>query len=113
MNPADILPTIAPEFAGIDATDMIALAELRIAPNLCGDQRPLLVAYLAAHMLTMAARNGSGGAGAVTSLKEGQLAIGYASTGTIGALGSTSYGSEYDQMSRACVFAARTRVDCL
>lgn len=108
MTPAEILPTIAPEFALIDADDAIAIAEMQIADGLCGDKRPLLVAYLAAHILTMGKRGGA--AGSVTSLKEGQLSIGYGSTGIMGSLGQTGYGAEYDRLSRACVFAARTRV---
>lgn len=111
-DPALILPVIASEFAATDATDAIALAELQIAPGLCGDRRPMLVAYLAAHILTIAARAG-GASGVVSSVKEGQLSINYG--GASGAssspgLGSTSYGQEYDRMSRACAFSVRTRV---
>lgn len=111
-DPALILPIIANEFAAVDATDIIALAELQVAPGFCGDKRPLLVAYLAAHMLTMAGREG-GAPGAATSIKEGQLQIGYGSGGAASSspgLGSTSYGQEYDRLSRACAFSVRTRV---
>jgi len=107
-DPATILLTIAPELSGVDATAAIAIAEMQIAASLCGDKRPLLVAYLAAHILTVAGRSGS--SGAVTSLKEGNLAITYGATDAMGGLGATSYGVEYDRISRACVWSARTRV---
>lgn len=107
MEPATLLATIAPEFATVDATGAIGVAELQIAAGLCGDQRPLLVAYLAAHILTVAGRAGAGGS--VASLKEGQLSINY-TTSAGGTLQSTSYGSEYDRLSRACIFTPRTRV---
>jgi hypothetical protein len=52
-TPAEIIAVIAPEFANIDSSGAIAIAEMQIAQGLCGDKRPLLVAYLAAHILTM------------------------------------------------------------
>jgi len=111
QTPAQILPVVASEFVGVDATDIIALAELQVAPGLCGDKRPMLVAYLAAHMLTIANRQG-GAAGSVTSVKEGQLAETYGNAGASHSpgIGATSYGQEYDRMSRACAFSVRTRV---
>ncbi|MBT8412480.1 MAG: DUF4054 domain-containing protein [Octadecabacter sp.] len=109
-DPATLLPVIAPEFAGVDATDAIAVAEIQVAPGLCGDKRPLLIAYLTAHILSIGARAG-GAAGGVSSLKEGQLGITYGGAGEAGgSLGATSYGAEYDRMSRACAFSVRTRV---
>lgn len=108
MTAESLLLIVAPEFTGVDASGAISVAEMQIADGLCGDKRPLLVAYLAAHILTMSKRGGD--VGAVTGLKEGQLSINYGSTGTTGSLGQTGYGAEYDRLSRACVFAARTRV---
>ena len=108
-DPAAILPVIAPEFAAVDATDHIALADMQIAAKLCGDKRPMLVAYLAAHILTLGQRGGV--SGPVTAQSEGQLSESYGmAAGARDALSSTSYGAEYDRMSRACVFAPRTRV---
>lgn len=108
-NPATILPVIAPEFAGVDAANAIAIAEMQVADGLCGDRRPLLVAYLTAHILTMGNRQGS--AGGVTSLKEGNLSITYGANAGGDNLQSTSYGAEYHRLKRACTFAARTRVN--
>ena len=107
--PEELIPVIAAEFACKDATQAIQLAEMQIAPNLCGDRRPLLVAYLAAHIMSLAQRTGGAG-GQVTSLSEGALSMGFGSTGIMGSLSQTSYGIEYDRISRGCIFAARTRV---
>lgn len=105
-TPAELLPTIAPEFSGVDASAAISVAEMQIAEGLCGDKRPLLVAYLAAHVLTLGQR--SGAAGGVSSLREGGLSVSYHGGGE--GIGATSYGAEYDRLSRGCTFAARTRV---
>ncbi len=111
-TPAELLIIIAPEYIGINVTGAIEVAEMQIALDLCGDKRPLLVAYLAAHILTIGGKAG-GATGDLASLKEGGTAVSYKSskpsiesTG----LSDTSYGREYDRMSRGCVFAARTRV---
>jgi hypothetical protein len=105
QTPAQILPVIAPELAG-DQSAVIAIAEMHIAPGLCGDKRPLLVAYMAAHIATLAKR--SGASGAVSSMAEGALNVSFGGTMRDG-LHATSYGAEYDRLSRACVFAAGTR----
>lgn len=112
MTPADLIPTIAPEFAGVDASAAIAVAEMQVGPNLCRDKRPLLVAYLAAHIMSLGNRTAQAGgaSGEVSSLSEGQLSISFGASGVMGGLGQTAYGVEYDRLSRGCVFAARTRV---
>lgn len=103
-NPADIIPVIAPELVG-DMSDFIAIAEMQVAPGLCGDMRPVLVAYLAAHTATLGQRGGN--AGGVSSRKEGQVSVGFAGAGA--GLHATSYGMEFERMARACVFSAGTR----
>ena len=113
MTPADILIIIAPEYVGNpNATGAILVAEMEVAPGLCGDKRPLLVAYLAAHILTVGGRT-AGSSGDIASVKEGGTAISYNNTtpeiSTTG-LSDTSYGREYDRISRGCIFAVRTRV---
>jgi hypothetical protein len=105
LTPAQILPTIAPELVG-DQSAVIAIAEMQIAPGLCGDKRPLLVAYLAAHIATLAARGGV--SGGVSAMTEGSLSVSFGGSMKDG-LGATAYGQEYDRLSRACVFAAGTR----
>lgn len=103
---AFLIQTIAPEFTLVDVTGAVEAAEMQIADGLGGDKRPLLVAYLAAHILTIARRSGAGGG--VAALKEGDLSINY--TGSGEGIMATSYGAEFDRLSRGCVFAARTRV---
>lgn len=104
---AQLLPTIAPEFSGTDTSAAIDVAEMQIGINVGGDKRPLLVAYLAAHVLTLGQRRGA--AGGVSSMSEGSLSISYGGGGE--GLGATSYGAEFERISRGCVFAARTRVE--
>lgn len=111
MEPDELLAIIAPEFANIDATGAILVADMQISSKLCGDKRPLLVAYLAAHILTIGGRK-MGASGDVASLTEGELSITYAnSTADIKtSLSKTSYGQEFDRLSRGCIFTPRTRV---
>lgn len=116
MNPEDILPIIAPDYAVLDTSGYLALAELQVGQFDCGpcaELRPTMVAYLAAHMITVANRSG-GASGDLESVKEGGAAIKYASGGyssSIAGLGSTSYGQEYERLMRGCVFTPRVRVD--
>jgi hypothetical protein len=111
-TPAELLVIIAPEFKDIDYSGAITVAEMQIAPNLCGDMRPLLVAYLAAHVLTIA--NPTGGSSAnIASITEGNTSIKYENMQAViqtTGLSDTTYGREYDRLSRGCVFAARTRM---
>lgn len=103
---AELLQTIAPEISGLDAFAAIGVAEMQVGINVGGDKRPLLVAYLAAHVLTLAQRRGA--AGSVSGMSEGSLSISYGGGGE--GLGATSYGAEFERISRGCVFASRTRV---
>lgn len=103
---ATLFATIAPDLSGSDVSGAIDVAEMQIADGLCGDKRPLLVAYLAAHIITLSKRGGA--SGGVSALREGQLSINYGGSGD--GLHATSYGAEYDRLSKGCTFAARTRV---
>jgi hypothetical protein len=105
----EIIPVIAPEFGCRDTSLVIEIAEMQVGENLCGKKRPMLVAYLAAHILALGERTGGAG-GSVASLSEGALSVSFGTTGVMGSLGQTSYGIEYDRLSRGCIFAARTRV---
>lgn len=111
-NPLTLLATIAPPLAALDnAQDAIDIAEMQIAPKLCGSQRPLLVSYLAAHILTMGQRaESTGAAGNVSGLSEGGLSVSFSGSGVAGSLGQTSYGAEYDRISRSCIMTPMTRV---
>lgn len=107
--PADLIPIIAPELVGnCNLYGAIEMAEDQIAAGHC--KRTQAVAYLAAHILTIAGRGGTGGA--VTSETEGSLSRGYAVTGAGTRLDSTSYGIEFQRLNRLCYgFSARTSVE--
>jgi hypothetical protein len=113
MEAQDILAAIAPELAN----DPNKAAHINLADgqtgSVYGDQRDHAVALLAAHTLTLANRGKSVGgvAGAVSSLSEGQLSVGFSGSSDAGkgSLGSTSYGEELLRLRRQCIMGARTR----
>ena len=114
MTIAQIIEDIAPELASVD-TDrrdrIIALAENQVSAKVFGDLYETAVAYLAAHMLTVAGRQGN--AGAIGSISEGQLSIGYQAGQNVSGLMATSYGQEFARLRRQRVVGPRTRmVDC-
>jgi hypothetical protein len=108
MTPAELVPKIAPEFATVDLSGAILVAEMEIAANFGGDTRPLLVAYLAAHILTIGRRPG-GSTGAISSISEGQASITFtqnksSTTSSVGLC--TTYGQEYDRLRRSLTLGA-------
>lgn len=114
MTVAQILVLIAKEFEDLPANEVdavIALADMQVAKGLCGQNRNTLVAYLTAHMLTIAGKAG-GATGDVESITEGHKSITYSnSTADVRtSLSRTSYGQEFDRLAKSCVFSARTRV---
>lgn len=111
----ELLPAIAPElFADPEQAALkagarellMAEAERQIGVDVFGESRPYAVALLTAHMVTMGNRGGN--AGAVSGLKEGQLAVSYAQVSSDEALGLTSYGSELIRLRRSKLIGART-----
>lgn len=111
MSVADKLQIVAPEFNGADNSGMIDIAELQVATNLCGggERRDLIVAYLAAHMLTIANRK-LGAAGEIKTMSEGRISIAYENGTTDRAgLSSTSYGREYMRLISSCIFSMTIR----
>ena len=109
MAAIDLIPIIAPELAGhAGLAGAVTMAEGQIAADHCFlDQ---VVAYTAAHILTVAGRGGTGGA--VTSETEGGLSRSFGvAGGVVGAtrLDSTAYGLEAQRLNRLCYgFSART-----
>jgi len=107
-TPDALLSAIAPELDEVDAA--IREIHLELAESQTGTvykaARPHAVALLAAHMMTMAGREGF--AGAVASKKEGQLAVGFQATGIDDELAATSYGAELMRLRKGYIFAART-----
>jgi len=109
-EPDDTLLVIAPEFSTVDPvrrSKVLALAALRVSQKVFGDRYNMAVSYLAAHMLTVADRDGGGSvSGAIKSRKEGDLSITYAGGdgSTNSGFGSTSYGQEYLRLIRENTF---------
>ena len=91
---------IAPEYTSlINAQDYIDLADAQVGQNVCN--RGLAVAYLAAHLVTMAQRGGYGGV--VLSEGEGGLSRSLATSGfDPSLLAVTGYGQEYLRLVRSC-----------
>lgn len=100
LTPTEILAAIAPKLAVLPtAATFLKMAENRIAAAWDGGWgeavRSEAVAYMAAHMGTMAARN-YGTGGAVTAMREGDQQVSFAAPSTLPSwatdLGQTSYG---------------------
>ena len=106
MAAIDLIPIIASELVGhANLAGAITMAEGQIAADHCFLDE--VVAYTAAHILTVAGRSGSGGA--IASETEGSLSRSFAAGGDGAGLGSTSYGLEVKRLNRLCYgFSART-----
>lgn len=99
-TPAELLPAIAPE---IDATSpqalaLLAIAEAEVGFHLESPLRETLVAYKAAHIITMSNRGGAGGA--VNALREGELTIAYDNGVSTDDLSLTAYGKRFKELAR-------------
>jgi hypothetical protein len=105
-----ILDVLAPEFKNYpepDKDSVITIATLRLSASHFGEVFNQAVALLTAHLLTIAQRNGN--AGPQTSVREGDLAIGYGSSG-MSRLDVTSYGTELMRLIRERTLGAGTAV---
>lgn len=110
MAVKDKLQLVAPELDALPTErvdGVIELAEDQVG-QVFGRNRDLAVAYLAAHMLTVGLREGSGGA--IASKKEGDLQVQFQGPPDTAGLAATSYGQEYGRLKRLHVFTPRTRV---
>ena len=112
MTASQIMSIRAPQFdASPYKGDYITMARKRVAQAWFGANYEQAVAMMAAHMMTVdsdAGQSGSSGA-FVTSKREGDLAITYASPNSGGgagsALGSTNYGREFLELQKQGNFA--------
>jgi hypothetical protein len=106
MDVTTILEAIAPELSGDSRVEtFITLAQGRLDATAWGTLYPQGVAFLVAHMMTMANRAaaegvGGGSPGPVTSRSAGDLSVGYGTAGgTFGARDSdytqTSFGIQF------------------
>lgn len=108
MSTDAVLLAIAPELASVDVarrTTILDLAKTRISDKVFGTDYSLAVAYVAAHMLTMSARAGAGGA--ISSESEGALSRSY-TIGNGDGYNATSYGREYLLLRKQRVVGAVT-----
>ncbi len=105
MPAVDLIHVIAPDLAdNPNIYAAIEVATAQVAENHC--YRDVVIANMAAHILTIGARGGSGGA--ITAESEGGLSRSYGATKTDG-LGATSYGQEVERLNRLCYgLSART-----
>lgn len=114
MTELEYFRLLAPEFSSVD--DATVNRWLSVAGNLVNvgcldaERAAMARALYAAHMLSLSTRSGQGGAaalGPVTSEKEGDLQRSYGGLkGGDTYLGSTSYGQQYLDVTKACFGAA-------
>lgn len=119
MAVIDTLYSIAPEFADTTlypverVNAIIDIVNRQVAIGLCGggEKRDDLLAYLAAHTLSIGSRS-FGATGEIASVSEGQLAITYNNKGkeSTGGLSTTVWGQRYQALVRGCSIVPRTRV---
>ena len=105
-----ILQCIAPETAALTPekrASLIEIATLQIPSTCRRNVRDLAIAYLAAHISSIASRGGA--AMSVVSEREGDLSRSYGSSSS-GGMESTSYGQEFIRITRSCTFLPLTRV---
>jgi hypothetical protein len=104
VSSIETLKRIAPEFSErTDLKEWLFQAAANINPEAWGNLYPLGAAYLAAHLLTQSvgAAFASGGAGPITSVREGDLSLSFGSVSAAGKNAyytTTKYGVEFLRM---------------
>lgn len=95
-----LLPAEAAEAKGLDA--WISGASFRVSRKYFGEAYVYALSLVVAHKWAMSAGRASGAPGAVSSVREGDLSVSYASVANAddGDLSATSYGQEYLSMLR-------------
>jgi hypothetical protein len=104
---------VASEFANLadqDVLNVIQIAEPQLALSIGGANRETLIAYLTAHILTLARRK-MGATGEIASMSEGGISIEFQkSTAKLrNSLSTTTYGQEFDRLCRPYIFTIGTR----
>lgn len=94
-----VAPDVADDHLDSELDTAIELATARVSSGVWGDRYRQGVAYLAAHVLTIAAREGSG-VGPITSEKAGKVSrsYGFSAQADSGGYGSTEYGKQFLQL---------------
>ena len=111
MAVAQLIDDIAPELSATESerkNRIITVAQGQLSPSVFGPQYDYAVALLAAHMLTVANRRGS--SGAVNSVSEGSLSMGFGRVNPMGKSQweTTAYGAELRALIKRTVISART-----
>lgn len=87
------------DFQELDRLDvLIEMASFRVSRGHFGKSYVYALSLMVAHKAALEARGSEGNGGAVTSVREGDIAVSYANNGSSsndGDLASTSYGQEY------------------
>jgi hypothetical protein len=110
MSQDAILLDVAPEMASVDAEKrgrFLGYAAAQLG-SIYGSNQDLATAYMAAHMLTLAAREGK--AGAVKSRKSGDTEEAFYGSTSPEALMATSHGQALRTLSRQYTFLPRNRM---
>lgn len=116
-TPQELMAIIAPEFTSdkYDVEGAIIVAKIRVDRSLSSPPEEtynLLIAYLAAHILTIGGRP-MGGSGDISSMQVGAVSVTYSTNKTspknaMTGLSETSFGREYILESRPYRFSLRT-----
>ena len=110
MTPLEYFRLLAPEFSSVyDATVEVWLTvagNIVVVDCLDDERAAMATALYAAHMLCLSirsAQSGGGAVGQITSEKEGDLQRTYASIkNSENYIGQTSYGIQYDDLTKVC-----------
>jgi hypothetical protein len=87
----------------------LTLASEYVGHHICQPLRDELITYLAAHRIDQSLKR-RGASGQVTSVKEGNLAITYATNDADSEYDFSSYGRTYKQLVKEIVLAPMTRM---
>lgn len=111
MNAYTIALALSPDLAGLPAWSTYEqLARLQTTQCIFGSKYELAVALRALHMATLAVYRPSGESGAISSKREGDLAVGYSSptgnSGSSGSLSATHWGQQLQDLMKGSTAAA-------
>lgn len=94
-----ILSALCPALNDAQRFTWLEIAAEQTSLDAYPDKKPMMLAYYAAHLYTLNQRQGA--TGAVTSLQEGALAVGFGQSGmgqSAAFINNTSYGATYLQL---------------
>lgn len=104
MTAEQVLSTLAPQFDNVAGRDsFLVLATDQTSPEWFGKNTSMAVALLAAHFMTLSLDDSrqDGSAGAITSKREGDLAVGFNTGMDASDLGQTHFGRQRQRLIKA------------